>query len=609
MTAQRPFIPTVIALLLSLLFVSTSCGQTTQPTLKSGTIQFDGTTYRYTLTPAAAPPATPPPVVNAAPVFKVLPYTAVAPATVHVNALDVPLASGTSLTAKYEWDFGDASPTAKLRGWTAAHVYDAPGQYNLALRITDDAGTVTTHMLALTIRGDNRRAWHVAADGDDTNPGTPDRPIRTFARAVAAVGNNTAIRFRRGDRFDVPETLAMNVRHQNVVIGAYGDQTKSLPILWKLPGKQERIVITMFKPASDVVIEDLCFDGPYAVEPGKMAPKIPNDPIHPAGNNITVRRCVFLNVNDAVNTQRNVTGFFFEGNSAPLETGLRSYMVWGQGSDHVYLNNTCVNSTREHGFRVNGTTRVLIAGNTMGNIARADAGDKEDIVKGSIEMHSGSYAYIANNRVTSGSLRLGPRGGDAEPADTATDWCVVEDNTLENVSIGVRPGTHDTVVRNNVVRNVEGIRIFNRDKDGRTSRDIVIDHNTMIAAGETAQFLVVEGTAERITLTNNLLVAPNMYAGKNASATVYVGARDLSCFTTIASNVWPLPTRRTKLAGTDGAFYVAPKWDDPAGYVSLERWRTFPQVKDDVAMPVDVDQTGQPNLAATNRAVGALQSR
>src|SRR4051794_38183002 len=51
---------------------------------------------------------------------------AMAPYTLHVNAVDIPLAHGNWLTARYEWDFGDDTPESRfnqLVGWNAAHVY------------------------------------------------------------------------------------------------------------------------------------------------------------------------------------------------------------------------------------------------------------------------------------------------------------------------------------------------------------------------------------------------------------------------------------------------------------------------------------------------------
>lgn len=615
-TAMRAF----FVLLFVLLVTCPALAQTVPPTTRSGTIQVDGVDYRFTATPVATPSVAPiqtpasEPASNIAgapaiPVarsdqsasFRIIPYSPAAPAAVHVSALDIPLKHGTCLTTQYEWDFGDGSPTAKLNGWIAAHVYDAPGKYTLSLRVIDDQGHVTAITSPVTIQPDNRLSLFVSADGDDSNPGTEERPFRTFAKAASRVRDNVRISFRRGDKFE--SAGSMTIKSRNVVIDAYGDISKPLPLLWKVPGG-DRLMFSMFKPAADIVIQNLQFDGPFAPDSTGAAPKIPFDAIYPAGTNITVRNCVFLNVDNCINTDRKVTGMFVVGNSAPLPTGVRSYLIWGTGEDHVYLNNAVANSTREHGIRMNDLTRVLIAGNDITNLDRT-ATDKGDIAKGCIELHTGSFAYIANNHVTTGALRIGPRGGPTEAATTRAQWCVVEDNILDNVGVQVRPGSQHLIIRNNLMRSSEGVKIYAADSAGRVSSDIVIDHNTTIAPGERACFLRVEGKAEGITLTNNLLIAPQMVAGPDASAAVYVGAADLSCFSAIAGNVWPLPTSHDQYAG-NGLFYLAPKWGAAGGYLSPAAWAALPQVKDDTVATIRLDDAGKAlGLPAVSSEAGA----
>ena len=60
------------------------------------------------------------------PVIHALGIAGMAPFTVHVHALDSELKTGSPLTARYEWDFGDpAGDFNHLEAWNAAHVYDA----------------------------------------------------------------------------------------------------------------------------------------------------------------------------------------------------------------------------------------------------------------------------------------------------------------------------------------------------------------------------------------------------------------------------------------------------------------------------------------------------
>ena len=60
---------------------------------------------------------------------------------VHVDALNSTLRSGTPLTARYEWDFGDGgSKYNKLVGFNASHVYDRAGTYTLKLKVFNADG-------------------------------------------------------------------------------------------------------------------------------------------------------------------------------------------------------------------------------------------------------------------------------------------------------------------------------------------------------------------------------------------------------------------------------------------------------------------------------------
>src|SRR5206468_7073095 len=87
-----------------------------------------------------------------------------APYTLHVNAVDLPLKHGNWLTARYEWDFGDATPGSRfnqLVGWTAGHVYTTPGSYLVSLTLTDEAGEKRVFKKSFIIERDKRRIIYV----------------------------------------------------------------------------------------------------------------------------------------------------------------------------------------------------------------------------------------------------------------------------------------------------------------------------------------------------------------------------------------------------------------------------------------------------------------
>ncbi|WP_415380109.1 PKD domain-containing protein [Halosimplex sp. TS25] len=66
--------------------------------------------------------------------------------TVQFEARD--RSSGDNWITGLEWAFGDGT-TAE--GWSASHTFDDPGQYDVELTATNDAGESTTHGLAITV--------------------------------------------------------------------------------------------------------------------------------------------------------------------------------------------------------------------------------------------------------------------------------------------------------------------------------------------------------------------------------------------------------------------------------------------------------------------------
>jgi hypothetical protein len=373
-------------------------------------------------------------------------------------------------------------------------------------------------------------------------------------------------------------TAPLAVADRNVVFGAYGSATAARPVLSRTLGNGPSI-ISLWTNCVDVSISDITFDSPYPTV-NNLASKMSVDAIVAGGTNVTVSDCEFLNVNNAINANRRPSGLLVQDSTAPLATGLRSYFVWGEGTDHVYLNNKVANSTREHVVRMVDVTRLLIAGNDFANTDRRSV-DYEDYSKGSIEMHRGSYHYVTGNTIRDGTLRAGPRGGETEDASTKTEWVVIESNTVLNVSIQVRPGAHHVMIRNNVINNegAEAIMLYKPDVYGRVSSDVTIDNNTAVNHESTGRFLHLEGRVDGVTLTHNLFVAPNITPGSGSTSGVYVGMNDLSAFRTISGNVWPSVTGIG--VGKGGINYVGATYAVAADYRDPTEWEAFEQVEGD----------------------------
>lgn len=540
-----------------------------------------------------------------------VPTGAMAPATVHVNALPIAPGAGTQLTARYDWDFGDpGSPYNRLVGWNAAHTYDRPGTYTIRLTLTDEAGTTTEHAEQVTIRPDARTTMYVAASGDDRNPGTsPEAPKRTLLRALTnSAPDGTRILLRRGDTFEMP--AAVKPRGKNLLIGAYGETNTilfGLPAVASIavPDDRPRLLWTgqrvpygMVEPqrqASDLVIQDVAFDTVFSRDTEKRDMPIA---ILPRGVNTTVRRCTFYNVGDGINGNQKPVGVLMQDCASPSIVGLRSYLAWVEGKDQVYLGNLAFNSTREAVFRVgnSGGQRILIAHNTFANLDRTKV-DRVDTAKNALTVQFGSDIYVAGNTLMVGPVIVGPLGNkDGLPQKS---WrlrnVVVEDNRISRSQLRITHGTVGLVARNNrlwandrTAINVEG---FNHEYQ-RGSGDVTIVHNTAYNQGGKGNFIRVGSRLDGIAVTNNLYSAPNLSPGSHETAVAYVGQADLSGFRQVACNVWPVCKPQEYARG--GIFYIWPNWSDERGYQSLESWRQFPVVRDETQADVKLDEALRP---------------
>ena len=124
---------------------------------------------------------------------------------VQVNALSSNLKAGTVLTAKFLWDFGDpGSAYNQLVGWNASNLYTQPGTYTITLTITNEDGKTSATTTTVNIAASNRKVIYVSNDGSDSASGlSPQSAVKTFAKAMGMVTDNTEVLFNSGDTFDV----------------------------------------------------------------------------------------------------------------------------------------------------------------------------------------------------------------------------------------------------------------------------------------------------------------------------------------------------------------------------------------------------------------------
>lgn len=541
--------------------------------------------------PVVIPSGNGPPIVGSGPspvarITTPVGATIMAGMTIHVDGLTSSLNIGNPTTARYEWDFGDPnSPHNKLVGFNAAHNYANPGTYTVTLKVFNETGRSSITTTQINVTPDSRTTFYVASNGSDNNPGTYDRPFRTWDKAVDATDHrdNMKLLFRRGDTFMVGDKAFM-IYGENVVIGAYGSGDR--PVLkWNGTRDRRRYIFVPDMVSKNVTIRDLTMTSIYNAPDGDQINMV--IAVHPYAQNTSVIGCTFLDVGYAVNADTAPTGLLVQDNDAPKETGLRDYFAWIDGRNIVLLGNEVANVTREHVVRVSGASRVLMYDNQFTNLDRRDQGDQSDIAKGAMAIQKSEYVYAASN-VLRGPTGFGPLGQNDGLSDAGarTRFGVFEGNQVYGSSLNIQHGSERIMIRNNFIQNdsadaTTDILIEGYDSQyGRGVVDVKILNNTGYTNLEHGNFLRVMGPVDGITLMNNLYVAPNYHTGTYASAIVTVFQTDLSSFRTIDSNVWEMPY-------LDGWGQGGIHWLDVGGpngnegYMTPTEWNSLPQVGTD----------------------------
>lgn len=485
----------------------------------------------------------------------------------HANAMSSSLNGGTPITARYVWDFGDpGSKYNTLQGFNAAHYYKNAGTYTVKLTLTNEAGKTDIATTSVTVQSAGRKVYYVSNDGSDTNDGlSTSKPLKTFGKAVSKANDNVEILFKGDDTFETSK--GMNTYDTNIVIGSYGTGRATI----KYTGPRDYTsVFYLGGGAGEATIRDLTFDSIYSTSDASGLPQA----IGIGGRGDTVLNCEFLRVGYAVNTQAKPHGVLVQENEAPLSDGLRDYFVWASGSDLTILGNY-VKNVRSHVVRVAETDRINITDNDFRNPLES-AG-----FRGTLTIHKGSYAYVANNKLTDGWFSVGPLGEANGIGDKSARWnySVFEGNVANNTRLIILHGAQHTMVRNNVMKDDNTWTLEVEGYSGTYGRGVVnvsFVNNTVINNGTTGNFLRVGNSVNGINLINNLYVAPNLTTGTSGGAPVFVYDTDLSSFNKISGNVWPKPS--SDLYAEGGINYVWPTWSNSDGYRTPTEWENFGQV-------------------------------
>lgn len=512
--------------------------------------------------------------------------TVTAGQAVHVSGLKTLLKSGNLADATFEWDFGDANGRHnKLRGFNAAHIYENPGTYTVRLKVTDSLGRSSSSSIPVQVVAETRRVIYVSSTGSDGNSGlSRTSPIRTAAKAFSLLDNNTEIRFKRGERFDM--TAGVSIGYDGVVVGAYG--VGDLPTLNWNGARDRSVMITLLGSARNVSIQDLRFDSRFRFDTDQTGMPYA---IRAGGTALTFVRNEFLNLGYAINLNGKPNGVLIADNSAPLETGIRDYFTWASGTQITLVGNSVANATREHVVRVSSAEAVLLANNNFTNLDRRDQGDRYDTAKGAIVVQMGQYAYVYGNKAQ-GPTGVGPLG-DADGLKNPQQrfkFAVFEANDFKG-TLTVHHGAENIRLQRNLLRSNDSHAIEVEAYNVQYGRGVVrlnIDGNVGANSGTRGSFLRVLGSvAGGIRLTGNTYVAPNLQPGAYGAAAVYVAKTNLDDFTVIRNNTWPTGSNGLSYA-QGGVMFVGASMSS-AGYRDASEWNSFGVVSGDVFRSVKLN--------------------
>ncbi|MEA2709745.1 MAG: hypothetical protein QOF78_2346 [Phycisphaerales bacterium] len=514
----------------------------------------------------------------------------------HANAMSSKLNNGTPLTARYVWDFAD--PGSKyniMEGFNASHYYTKPGTYDVKLTLTNEAGKSDSTSMKVTVLAAGRKKIYVSTTGSDSNDGLSEaKPIKTFDKARSKVADNVEILFKGGSTFEVKS--GMSVYRRNVVLGSYGTGKATLKYTG---GLDYDSMIWLGGGGGETTVQNLVFDSIYTGISKAGLPQAVG--INGTGN--TIINNEFRNLGYAVNAFSQPKALLVQDNDAPLKTGLRGYFAWAGGEDLVFQGNVVAN-VDGHVIRMADINRVNVNDNDFTNPNETSG------YRGTLTIHSGSYAYVRNNRLNDGWFSVGPLGNEDGLNAKASrfNWSVFENNTINRSRFIVLHGANHTMFRNNVVKVLDndwGIEIqgFNTEYNRGVS-DVEVVNNTMINNGAAGNFIRVSGAAEGISVVNNLYVAPHLLTGTGGAAPVFVYDNSLSSFDKITNNVWAMPTMNKYAEG--GINYVWPIWSNAAGYKTPAEWNALGVVGTDYFEDIGVSSTYAPSTSASYDNIGTV---
>ncbi len=485
------------------------------------------------------------------------------------------------------WDFGDSSGRGLPLAWTAAHLYERPGDY-LLVRETGQARMSER----IRVLPDSRRQIFVSARGDDSNDGAEPRPVRSWQVALARTGAGEArIRLCRGETFDFDRMTDCECRDLVVDGETFGEPARPAATL-RYTGPAGMVSAVRFNRRCDgIIVIGVQFSAllphPYG-EPGKELNNGSNKGIHAVtfggATRCALVRCVFDNLDSAVGGAAGLLVQDCTDASRPCWRGL----VAGEPTiDWIFVG--C-----RFGPAAPGAQLIRFVPQKA-VIACCDLSNPGNAV---IRFDTGVRGVVHGNTIRGGAVKIGPLSIDdpSNPAKRAefSGFHHFERNLLLRSQFQSHPASRDVSYLDNVIIAAPGEKGFVLNPSNNTfgfcSQRVVIEHNTVVQSGASGMFMEAgTGVPQTVAapvyvLGGNLFAAPNLRWIDGHNGTGW--ALSPASIAESAGNVWAI-------CGNMGP--GGPCWR--AGQNTMQWWNSLPMVQGrDLALAqVRVDDNYRPS--------------
>jgi hypothetical protein len=481
---------------------------------------------------------------------------------VHAEALEGKFGNVSPASATIQWDFGDAGAKYDdLVGFNAAHAYASAGTYTIALNVSA-GGQSTAATQQVTVAPDNRPTVNIAS-------GTPAGFFSSNTRYLFQAGGTWT--FSRGTLIDLSGL-------QHVYIGSYG--SGPAPV-FNYSGPQDTPdTIRMSATTQGVVIQGIKFDSKYA---GAGANASLPTASSPCGNDIAFIGCTFGNLGDDLNLNHQPKNVLVQDCASPGQNSLSGYFAWVQGTDIVFLGNSCAGSMGQAVFRVGGVSdsdalRILSAFNNYSQYQQMGNAYKNCLT---IQWSKNFYSW--HDTISTGPAQLGPIGDTGANTSASTQNAVIDSMKFSNTQVIISPQTLGSLIRNCVclqspqsvynsafsINSTQSDGGFNWKVDG-----LSIVGNTFDTTAKQASFLQVQqGEPANVSVTGNLMVCPNMVMGQYGNMYVMVSNPDTTGLT-FSGNIYGAFKPPENSYWNGGMFYVNPQPQLPAGCLTPAQWNS-----------------------------------